>query len=161
VISRNRAPLDSRFTPLNGVNAGCERTCAELLIYSGDLHPTTVTERLGIQPTHTVVKGEESQRNSLGRTRMGKLNAWFLSSEDAVESKDIRHHLDWLLGVLLPNCEALLKLQQEPQTTMYVFCPWWSNCGGGVATQWPEQMSGLAQLNLECSFAFADYNKQD
>ncbi|MBB5344470.1 hypothetical protein HDF10_002449 [Edaphobacter lichenicola] len=98
--------------------------------------------------------------NSLGRTRLGKLNAWFLSSEEYVSSRDARHHLDWLLDRLRRKAEALRDLQEKPCVKMYVSCPWWSQHGGGGPSLWPEQMRGLAELNLECSFSFADYSNE-
>jgi hypothetical protein len=119
-----------------------------------------VTGRLGLVPTRVVVKGEQSPPNSLGRSRLGKLNAWFLTSEDLVDSKDVRQHLDWLLERLQRKPEALLDLQKEPGVRMYVHCPWWSEDGGGGPTLWPEQMRGMAELNLECTFSFADYSDE-
>jgi hypothetical protein len=42
---------------------------------------------------------------------------------------------------------------------MSVNCVWWSKEGGGGPTLWPAQMRSLAELNLECSFEFADYSE--
>jgi hypothetical protein len=42
-----------------------------------------------------------------------------------------------------------------------VNCIWWSRFGDGGPTLWPEQVRALADLNLECSFAFADYSDTD
>jgi hypothetical protein len=94
----------SRMTPLNDAYRTCERTCAKLLIYPGEMHPSRVTELLGVSPTRQVVAGEVSPPISSGLRRVGKINGWFLSSEEHVESKDVRRHLDWLLA----------KLQQNP-----------------------------------------------
>jgi hypothetical protein len=149
----------SRFTPINDDNKSCARTCAELRIYSGDIHPLTVTHLLGISPTSVVAKGEKSPPNSLGRSRVGKINGWFLSSEPNVQSKDLRRHLDWLMKQLWPASDALRALQAVPGIRMYVYCPWWSEDGGGGPALWPEQMKMLAELNLECTIDFADYSE--
>lgn len=151
---------ESRFTPLNALADACERTCAVLIVYSGDMHPSAITELLGQLPTRVVVAGEASLPNSLGRTRLGKLNAWFLSSEEYVSSRDVRHHLDWLLDRLMQKRETLRALQSKRFIKMYVSCPWWSRQGGGGPSLWPEQMQGLAELNLECSFSFSDYSSE-
>ena len=136
-----------------------ERTCAKLLIYPGELHPSALTTLLGITPTDTVAIGERKRPNSLGRAPIGKVNGWFLSSEGRVQSNDLRRHLDWLIAKLEPSQEQLRKLQSKAGVRMYVSCPWWSRSGGGCATLWPEQMRALAALNLECTISFADYSE--
>jgi Domain of unknown function (DUF4279) len=150
----------SRFTQLDDANASCERTSAELVIYSGDLHPSRVTELLGLSPTRTVATGEKSPSNSRGLVRVGTLNGWFLSSEEHVSSKDLRRHIDWLIAQLRPHASSLGALQQASEVRMYVQCPWWSRTGGGGPSLWPQQMRGLADLNLECTIDFADYSDE-
>lgn len=147
------------FTPVTDVNEDVERTCAELLIYHDTLHPDAVTELLGIAPTKKVAVGEPGKPNSRGRVVVGKVNGWFLSSEGTVDSKDLRRHLDWLITRLRPCAENLRSLQETQGVRMYVFCPWWTRSGGGGPTLWPEQMRGLAELNLECTVSFADYSE--
>ena len=150
----------SRYTPIRDVNESCERTCASLLVYSGDLSPSVVTDFLGIDPTESVVAGGKSPPNRLGFFHTGKINGWFLSSEEHVQSKDLRRHLDWLLAKLQPSRDNLYKLQAISGVRMYVSCPWWSRLGaGGVVDLWPEQMQGLADLNLQCTIVFADYSE--
>jgi hypothetical protein len=161
MTQHKQSSLDSRSTPMDAFYDTCERTCAELRIYSGDMHPSTVTMRLGLEPTSVVAKGEASPPNSLGRTRLGTLNGWFLSSESFISSTDVRHHIDWLLGNLMQKRDALQVLQDDPGIKMGIVCPWWSQYGDGGPTLWPEQMRGMAELNLECSFSFADYSQDN
>jgi len=137
----------------------CERTCAELRIYCGAMHPSAVSNLLGTKPTSQVVLGEPII--SLRKVPIGKLNGWFLSSEGNVESKDIRRHLDWLIARLKPSSEVLRELQTKPDVRMSVNCIWWSRYGDGGPTLWPEQMRVLADLNLECSFSCAYYGDDD
>jgi hypothetical protein len=152
--------INSRFTPIADHNASVERTCAELLIYSGEIGPEQVTALLNLNATKMIVRGKQAPPNSRGQSVVGHLNAWFLSSESEVRSKDLRSHLDWLIARLQPRSRQLIELQREPGVKMYVFCPWWiSQAGGGGPTLWPEQMRGLADLNLECTIAFADYSE--
>jgi hypothetical protein len=154
-------PAESRMTAVDPDYGTCERTCAQLRIYSGSMPPAEVTRILGISPTGTVTFGEVSPPNSLGRTRTGKVNGWFLSSEQAVASRDLRNHLDWLVAMVSPAQLGLQTPQDTPGVKMYVACVWWSKEGGGGPTLWPEQMSGLARLNLECSFDFQYYGEDD
>jgi Domain of unknown function (DUF4279) len=146
----------SRFTAVNDAEAACERTCAKLLIYSPTLTPTEITELLGgLQPTSQVFSREPSGEYP------GRANGWFLSSEGAVASKDLRTHLDWLLKVLSPLVSLLSELQRRTGTRMYVHCPWWGRFDSGGPSLWPEQMRSLADLNLECTIDFAHYNAQE
>ncbi len=156
MMTTQRSATGSRLTPVDPSYATCERTCAVLRIYSGQLHPAEVTARLDLQPSSTVATGEASPPNSLGHVRVGKLNGWFLSSEENVTSMDLRDHLDWLLTRLISHAQALHDLQDESGVTMSVNCPWWSR-GMGGPTLWPEQMQQLTELNLEISFDFAYY----
>jgi hypothetical protein len=153
--------MASRRTPIDTREPSCERTAAELQIYSGDVRPESVTSRLEITPTSEVTLGEPSKYRNPENPPRGKVNAWFLSSEEKIESMDVRDHLDWLLERIIPRRDALLALQQEPGVLMSVYCPWWAKTGGGGPTLWPEQMRALADLNLECTFGFADYGPEE
>jgi len=149
--------MTSHFTPINDQNEDVDRTCAELRIYSGSTHPLSVTKLLGITPTHVVAVGEPGRTNRLGLTPIGTVNGWFLSSEEHVKSKDIRRHIDWLIGQLEESIDGLRSLQEQIGVRMYVFCPFWTSSDGGSAILWPEQMRALANLNLEITIGFADY----
>jgi hypothetical protein len=152
--------IESRLTGVDEAYATCERTCARLHIYSGEVPPEQISLRLSLQPTSVVNKGLVTT-NSLGRSRVGKSNGWFLSSEEHVESRDLRHHLDWLLERLRVRAEVLRELQDEEELTMAVSCIWWSKYGDGGPVLWPEQMKHLAELNLECGFELAFYGAQE
>lgn len=160
-MTENKNGNSSYFNPIDDADESCDRTCAKLLIYSGAMKPSEVTDLLGIQPTDYVAIGEERSSHSTGRTRIGKVNGWFLSSESHVDSKDLRRHVDWLIEKLQGHSESLKKLQARDGIRMTVSCIWWSKYGGGGPTLWPKQMRDLVKLNLECSFDFQYYGGED
>ena len=141
--------FESRQTPLNANYQSCELTYVELLVY-----PTspadTITSMLDIPPTSKQDKGDLVV-NSHGNEREAKTTYWSLSSQGKVLSKDVRHHLTWLLEQLTRKELALARLQKQDGLRMTVNCVWWS-LGSGGPTLWPEQMAALAKLNLECTF---------
>jgi hypothetical protein len=139
---------NSRPTEIDDNYETCTRALATLQIYG--LDPDWITSQLGITPSDTQRRGEVKTIPS-GKTRITPHHGWFLSTENHVQSKDIRRHLDWLLGRLLPAKDALRALQGVAGAAMRVNCIWWST-GDGGPTLWPEQMRGLSELDLECSF---------
>lgn len=143
--------LSSRFTPINDQYPTCVETRAVLRIYPGELSPLDITRRLGIIPTKQNIVGDERVTRS-GARRAISVNGWFLSSEQHVRSLDLRRHLIWLLDLLQSKERELLSLQSIAGLQMVVNCTWYSRSGHGGPTLWPEQMRGLADLNLECSF---------
>ena len=150
----------SRRTPIDDIYETCERTFAQLQIYTDNIEPNAITEQLGIPPSRSQKKGDVLT-NSSGVERIPKINGWFLSSEPWVASKDVRRHLDWLLSQLVPIKERLLALQDMETVRMVVKCIWWSAYGDGGPTLWPEQMQLLADLNLECSFSLAFFGVEE
>jgi hypothetical protein len=142
--------------PIDDTYETCVRAVAMLRVYRVD--PDEVTCRLGLTPTYSGRKGEVKMNDS-GRTRTMPQDVWLLSSEGAVQSKDIRRHLDWLLAKLLPVKDALLELQGVPGVAMNVECIWWSTGDGGPVL-WPEQMRGLSELNLECGFELSFWDEE-
>src|SRR5687768_6453989 len=98
--------LKSYFTPIDDTYPTCEECRAMLCIYS-DKHPDEISKTLGLAPTDSSFVGEV-KTNSLGRSRVSHRNNWFLSSETFVDSKDLRRHLDWILGKLTPHKDQLL-----------------------------------------------------
>lgn len=152
---------DSYFTSIRDVNKDIDRVSAELRIYSGSLHPSRVTEILRLRPTRSVAEGERSRAISRGVTSLEKINGWFLSSEEHVQSKDIRPHLDWLLAELEKGREGIRVLQKTAGIRMYLVCIIWTNNGGGAISIWPKQLEAMAELNLEFTIDFTDYGEPD
>lgn len=145
--------VSSRSTPYADDYQTCEETTAALWIYPGALDPHCISELLAIEPTTCKVMGQLQGRAVL------PVSSWSISSEGIVLSKDLRRHLDWLLDTIEPKRSELLGLQENDGLVMRVQCRWWSAFGGGGPTLWPEQMSRLADLNLETFFEFAYYGE--
>lgn len=144
------------LTPLNDEYQSCERTLAELRVYTDLLDPNLIGPRLGITPSRVQVRGQLISPSS---ERVAQRSAWFLSTEPHVDSKDLRRHLDWLMRHLSGARSALLDLQDSPGIQMTVNCIWWSRSGQGGPTLWPQQMQRLAELNLECALDFSFYGE--
>lgn len=150
---------DSSYSNANGEyyeEEYCDRVCAELCIYSGEMSPFEVTRILGIQPTDTdyAVDGDEQRIITTLIGTVSKPNAWFLSSESFIKSTNMRRHIDWLTEKLKNCSHALKQLQETDGIKMYVACIWWVNLDGGGPILRPKQMRDLADLNLKCAFDF-------
>ena len=129
-----------RMTDYDDAYATCERTYATLRLYPGPIALRDVTARLRIDPTQSQISGG-------GRSLQG----WFLSTEGAVESRDVRRHIDWLLDRIEPSSRELEALMREG-ARVDVSCYWLSASGHGGPTLSPQQMGRLARLQLDCWF---------
>lgn len=150
---------DSRLTPINRNYETCEECRVKLTVYPEHVHPDEITRILQLEPTKKNIIGTKIT-NSHGRTREITIAGWFLSSEQYVQSKDIRDHLDWLLSKVLLSKNGLIQLQNIEGIKMGIDCVWWSK-GSGGPTLWPEQMKVMADLNLECSFDFYFFGEEE
>jgi hypothetical protein len=124
----------------------CAITHVTVRIY--DVAPERVSEVLGVIATK-----EQPAALASGAGVAARPHAWFLSSEDVVESRDVRRHLDWCLDQLVSRRDALEQLRREG-ARVDVICCWVSASGHGGPTVSPSQAGRLAQLNLDCGFDF-------
>ncbi|CDG89175.1 DUF4279 domain-containing protein [Xenorhabdus bovienii] len=143
--------IKSRETPVNPDYPTCDECYAKLMIYPEYIHPDEVSSLLQLEPTKKNIVGTKITSSS-GRTREIKIAGWLLSSENYVNSKDIRDHLDWLLNKISKSSEGLKQLQNTDKVTMRIDCVWRSIAWHGGPTLWPEQMKIMSDLGLECSF---------
>jgi hypothetical protein len=125
--------------------SSCLRTYATLRVYPGDLDPDEVTRVLGIEPTSTQRLGQVLAPS----TRLASLNGWFLSSQDSVDSRDSRRHIDWVLDAVEPHNVGLSTLR-ELGARMDISCYWLSATGNGGPTISPHQAGRLADAQLDC-----------
>lgn len=135
----------------------CVETRATLRIYPGDIDPSAISERMGLEPTNWQRRGEVAQWFD-GPPRVAPINGWFLQSEAYVESRDSRRHLDWILDRVEPKAEAI-RFLQERGCEMDISCTWISRSGHGGPTVSPSQMKRLSELNLELWFDFYTYDE--
>ncbi|MCQ8233626.1 DUF4279 domain-containing protein [Pectobacterium carotovorum] len=144
-------PIHSRLNTVAHDFQTCLECHALLAIYPGEMHPDNISELLNIEPTERFVAGDEIT-NSIGRTRKVNISSWFLSSENNVDSKDLRTHIDWVIDKLNGSHSGLRELQSTSGVKMSLRCVWWSATGHSGPVLWPEQMKALADLDLECAF---------
>jgi hypothetical protein len=111
---------------------------------SEELQPESITSLLGIQPTHTQVRGELPCPTA---KRHFKSSGWFLESAGHVESRDSRHHLDWLLSHLQGKAPVIAKLKEQGH--LVDLCIRWDSVGQGGPTFYPRQMAQLGELGIE------------
>lgn len=126
--------------------ATCEQTYATVRIY--DVDSDHVTNLLGIIPSSSQPGGRISVRGGESAKRP---KGWFLSTEGAIESRDVRRHLDWLLDKLMPQRDALAELRRRG-ATVDICCYWLSASGHGGPTISPAQSAKLAALGIDCWF---------
>ena len=126
----------------------CNKTYVTFRLYSVMLSPQEITNFLGIEPSETIEKGIE--KNILTHKRI-EHNAWFLTSENIINSKDIRRHIDYIADKLLPIRERL-KILASQGAEIDICCLWLSENGQGGPTLSPQQLSKLGELGIELWF---------
>lgn len=150
---------DRYLTPLDEHYATCERTKAVLRVHCGMLSPSVISDALTLKPTDVVEIGVAGRMNKRGFAPIGKVNLWMLDSESQVASKDLRHHLDWILEQVEPAASNILKLRQDG-LVIDIWSVWWSKTNDGGPALWPSQMRRIAALDLELSIGFAFYGNE-
>ena len=68
-----------------------------------------------------------------------------------MDSKDVRRHVDWILGQLVDKTDVLHRLQRAGYR-MDISCFWVSKSGHGGPMLGPATMRQLAEANLEIGF---------
>ena len=119
----------------------CDATYATLCIYGDDLDPNAVTSLFGIEPSHTQRKGEHLKKVVVRR------GGWFFSTQNAVVSRDVRRHVNWLIETFSGKEEAFHQLRSQGYETV-VSCYWRSASGHGGPMLSPEMMGRLADLGV-------------
>ena len=76
---------------------------------------------------------------------------WFLTSEDEIDSRDVRRHIDYLLDKIEGKADSLVSIR-ESGGSADIMCFWVSAAGQGGPSLWPTQMAKLAELDLEIWF---------
>jgi hypothetical protein len=123
----------------------CESTYATLRIYPGDVSLDEIGGRLGFAPTS--VQAGEIRPPGMKDFPAG----WFLTSKGAVDSRDIRRHLDWILDRIADKTTVFDELR-DAGIQGDISCFWASASGHGGPSLWPRQMALLGMLGLQIEF---------
>ena len=140
----------SRFTPLDKDYPSCDDVYVDFFVYC-DFETVRDYFSSDFTPTDQVTAGKP-RVNKTGKIRIPKLSHWTISSDRIIDSKDARDHIDYVLDIIYPQKEHILKLQEN--FTMGMKCVWFAKGVSGGPAVWPEQMSRLSELNLELGFSF-------
>lgn len=132
------------------------RVGVDFFVASPSLNPSEVTEALGIQPDKFARRGDERRNNTGGLLSPHEEGFWLLSSKGKVqgklESKDIDEHLMFLLKLLLPHKEVILRFAEGGETS---FSALWESsylyAGTGPVIS-HECVAGIAQLGADIGF---------
>jgi hypothetical protein len=123
----------------------CSSTYATLRIYPGDVSLDDITSRLNVTPTST----QTAEKRPPGV--MDLPAGWFLCSKDAVQSRDVRRHIDWILDQIADKSN-LFEALRVAGVQADLSCYWATASGHGGPSLWPTQMAILASLGLEIWF---------
>ncbi len=109
-----------------------------------------------VEFSHTI-KIEPSRIQRKGERYAGKINnwptAWFLSSDQAIDSRDLRRHIDWLIDQLVGKEEIIHQVQVDGGK-LVLSCYWVSATGYGGPILSPWTMRRLSDLGIEIWFDF-------
>ena len=138
------------------------RKVAVGFIISGkNLTPQEITNALGLQPDHSAARGDE-RRNLEGALLAPHDNGfWRLDTDDKVNSKDINDHFRYLLSILLPHRDAILKLSQEGD--IYFDILWQSTyiyAGTGPIID-RDCLQGVSQLQASMGFDIYQIDEEE
>lgn len=121
----------------------CSETYATLRIIG--LKPDEVTRHLGLRPTDSFVRGDVRHAAPM------RHDGWFLGSKGAVDSNDVRRHLDWILDQLSTQRDAL-RILVDRGAKIDITCYWVSARRHGGPIISATQSKKLSDLDLEVSF---------
>lgn len=126
----------------------CEETYVTLRIFYDAQPPEFLSDFLKLTPSRTQVKGEELSKRSRYTS-----NGWFLSSAEAVDSRDARRHIDYLLDQILPVKDKIEEIQKG-SAQVDITCFWVSKTCNGGPTLSKQQLRKLADLGVDFWFDF-------
>jgi len=135
-------------TPYDENYGTCAYTHAWLRVMHETVAPDEVTAILGVAPTDVQRRGDAK------KGKPGKFlskGGWFLSTKGVVESKDARHHLDWILQKISDKTAAFAQFHERGY--LVDLCVRWDSLSGhGGPTIGPGQMKALSDLEIELWF---------
>jgi len=100
---------------------GPQKIFAVFGIRADKLDPDRISERLGIQPSHSFARGDE-YKTHVSKTEMGvrvrPFGVWQISSEGVVKSGNLQDHVDYLIRLIEPKRMAISALMADPDLYM-------------------------------------------
>jgi hypothetical protein len=129
------------------------------------LDPSKVTEGLGLQPDESAKRGDERKNYAGDLLSPHEEGFWVLSSKGKVngelQSKDINEHIMFLLKLLLPHRESILRFAAGGETYFSVL--WESSylyAGTGPDIS-RECIEGISQLGAGLGFDIYQIEEAD
>lgn len=124
----------------------CSRTYATLCIYHDSMDTNEVTKILKLKPDHVTKIGDY-----LRKDKSIKIAGWFLGTQDILDSRDMRAHVEWLLAKLNRKKKAMQILSKMGFTTrISIF--WESSSGNGGPIIDNELAVKLAKYDIDLYF---------
>ena len=118
--------------------------------------PEAVTSILGLTPTHSVRRGQQTA-DAGGETY--PWNVWVLSSAGSVpRGSDVREHFRWLLAAIGSRVPEMRTLRNQGHR-IAMHCTWIGKGGYGGPHLSPQIMRGLADLGVEVYFDVAQIER--
>lgn len=138
--------------PYDDHYAACLRTYCTLRIYTGEKCPDKLSEILDCKPLSVWHKKEEGPGQANSKPFNSKpFNAWFYSSRNAIDSRESRRHLDYVLAIL-EGKKTQLDEYLGGQSYKDIICFWQSSGEQGGPVLNAKHAAILADFDLEISW---------
>ena len=147
--------VEGNMEKLNELHAShIGRVSVSFYASGADLNPNDITEATNIQPDAAVMRGDE-RRNIKGQLVSPQNEGyWMITSKEKVASKDINDHFSFLLDLLLPQREIILRLVRDAKGETDFSVLWESSylyAGTGPIIS-REVITGMSQLEASIGF---------
>lgn len=136
------------------------RVKVDFLLSALELDPATITDWTGLHPDKMAKRGDERRNYNGDLIAPHDEGFWMISSEGKVNSKDINDHLGFLLRLLLPHRDKLLRVTSEMNGEAYFDVLWTSNylyAGTGPIIS-RESLQGMSDLGAGIGFDIYQYD---
>lgn len=143
----------NNFENIFGENSACKKTNVMFRIGGDNVVPSEVTNFIGINPSRAFAKGEE-YITKRGKTRQRPIGHWSISSEMAVQSTSPEKHAKFLLDLLEPKTDKILRFVEDKNYRVsFVF--WWEAMDEhGGFTLSSDTIGRLCQLCNDVDYQF-------
>jgi hypothetical protein len=131
------------------------KSYCELAIVSNAISPELITEELGVLPSRTFRKGDQSVSKHSGSIIIKPHNLWALKSNIyQSEEETINYHIDFFRSALKEKLNILMKYKND---TCYdiSFCIWIETDNSGIGLNLEEnQMAFLNNISNRIRMVF-------